>query len=60
MSEYFCEHSRKDKYISRRKFWTEAGMGIGGLALMDLLSRDQLMAAECVSPAGKIDSPLVP
>ena len=56
MSEYFCERSRKDKYISRRMFWTEAGMGIGGLALLDLLSRDQLMAAECVAPTGKIDS----
>jgi len=26
---------------SPREFWMEAGMGIGGLALVDLLSRDQ-------------------
>ena len=59
MSDNLCERSRKDKYISRRKFWMEAGMGIGGLALLDLLSQDRLLAAECVASAGgKVDSPL--
>src|SRR5262245_16389497 len=39
-----------DRFISRRRFWMEAGMGIGGLALIDLLSKDQLLAADaCVS-----------
>ena len=61
MNDNLSERSRRDKYISRRKFWMEAGMGIGGLALLDLLSQDQLLAAECVAnPGGKIDSPLAP
>jgi hypothetical protein len=38
----------------------EAGMGIGGLALIDLLSQDRLLAAECVGSAGVTDSPLKP
>jgi hypothetical protein len=43
----------------------EAGMGIGGLALIDLLSRDQLLAADtppgaCVNTAAPNGSPLVP
>lgn len=55
------ERSRKCQYISRRKFWMEAGMGIGGLALLDLLSQDQLLAAGCAeNPGGKMDSPLLP
>src|SRR6266478_6640447 len=59
MSDNLCERSRKDNYISRRKFWMEAGMGIGGLALLDLLSQDRLLAAECVASAGgKVDSSL--
>src|SRR6516162_2494418 len=33
-------------FISRRKFWMEAGMGIGGLALIDILNQDRLLAAE--------------
>jgi len=53
MNEHFCERSRKEKYISRRKFWMEAGMGIGGLALLDLLNQDRLLAAECVARAGR-------
>ncbi len=61
MKEQPCERSRRGKYISRRKFWMEAGMGIGGLALLDLLNQDQLLAAECAaSSSGKLDSPLVP
>ena len=50
----------KREFISRRKFWMEAGMGIGGLALVDLLSQDRLLAAECVGSAGVTDSPLMP
>ncbi len=60
MNDNLCERSRKEQYISRRKFWMEAGMGIGGLALVDLLSQDRLLAAECVDSTGKVDSPLAP
>ncbi len=59
MFEKLNERSRKEQYISRRKFWMEAGMGIGGLALLDLMSQDKLLGAECVAGA-KIDSPLSP
>src|SRR5260370_3217879 len=53
--------SGKNNYFPRRKFWMEAGMGIGGLALLDLLSQDRLLAAECVGSAGgKVDSSLAP
>jgi hypothetical protein len=38
----------------------EAGMGIGGLALIDLMSQEKLLAAECVGSAGVSDSPLMP
>src|SRR6185369_8180445 len=59
MFEKLSERNRKQQYISRRKFWMEAGMGIGGLALLDLLSQDKLLAAECVANSGaKIESPL--
>lgn len=54
------DHGRKREFLSRRKFWMEAGMGIGGLALIDLLSQDRLLAAECVGSAGVTDSPLMP
>src|SRR6202035_5962503 len=55
------DHNRKREFLSRRKFWMEAGMGIGGLALLDLLNQDKLLGAECVaSPGGKVDSPLAP
>src|SRR6478752_8375277 len=57
--EKLSERNRKQQYISRRKFWMEAGMGIGGLALLDLMSQDKLLGAECVA-GGKIDSPLSP
>src|SRR5437660_3466571 len=63
MSDNLCERSRKDKYISRRKFWMEAGMGIGGLALIDLLSKDRLLAANapaCADFAGGANSLLAP
>ncbi len=61
MFEKMSERNRKEQYISRRKFWMEAGMGIGGLALLDLLSQDKLLGAECVANAGgKVDSPLAP
>lgn len=29
MSNHLNERNRKEQYISRRKFWMEAGMGIG-------------------------------
>src|SRR5260370_24207861 len=58
---------RKQKFISRRQFWMEAGMGIGGLALIDLLNQDRLLAAEaprgpqaCLGSQGVTDSPLLP
>ena len=54
------DHGRRRQFISRRKFWMEAGMGIGGLALIDLMSQDKLLAAECVGSAGVSDSPLMP
>ena len=38
----------QQRFINRRDFWFNAGMGIGGLALADLLARDGLLAA---SPA---------
>jgi hypothetical protein len=61
MFEKLSERNRKEQYISRRKFWMEAGMGIGGLALLDLLNQDKLLGAECVAnPGGKVDSPLAP
>src|ERR1041385_6467140 len=58
-------HDRKREFLSRRQFWMEAGMGIGGLALIDLLSRDRLLAANLPagagsSTAGVAGSPLVP
>src|SRR6202521_5410691 len=40
------DHNRKREFLSRRKFWMEAGMGIGGLALIDLLNQDRLLGAE--------------
>ena len=58
--ESSSDHHRKREFISRRKFWMEAGMGIGGLALLDLLSQDRLLGAEtapgpaaCVGGAGR-------
>lgn len=53
------EHDRRLQYISRRKFWMEAGMGISGIALLDLLGQDKLLAGECVAGA-RVDSPLAP
>jgi hypothetical protein len=59
--------SRKQKHISRRDFWFKAGMGLGGLALIDLMSRDGLLAAEssgkatnCLGSEGVKDSPYLP
>src|ERR1700719_818572 len=67
MFEKMSERNRKEQYISRRKFWMEAGMGIGGLALLDLLAQDGLLAAEasstpasCSGSAGGRDSLLLP
>src|ERR1700687_4481357 len=67
MFEKMSERNRKEEFISRRKFWMEAGMGIGGLALLDLLSQDGLLAAEassapasCMGSAGVSDSLLLP
>ena len=63
-----AEHNRKERFISRRKFWMEASMGIGGLALLDLLNQDRLLGAPgpvgvagCAPGlGGTIDSPLAP
>ena len=61
------DHNPKRSFLSRRQFWMEAGMGIGGLALIDLLSQDRLLAAEttpapaaCLSTGDAAGSPLVP
>src|ERR1700674_3048784 len=61
------DHGRKREFISRRKFWMEAGMGIGGVALLDLLSQDSLLAVEassapasCMGSSGVSDSLLLP
>ena len=47
-------HHQKRRFISRREFWMQAGMGIGGLALFNLLDRDKLLAAgvetNCAAP----------
>ena len=55
------------RFMSRRDFWFKAGMGIGGLAIMDLLNRDGLLAAEppkgieaCLGSEGVEDSPYLP
>src|SRR5436853_7545037 len=59
------DHNPKREFLSRRQFWAEAGMGIGGLGVMDLLSQDPVLvadtspAAACVSTDGA-GSPLVP
>lgn len=56
----------KSRFISRRDFWFEAGMGVGGIALIDLLTKDKLMAAEvtgtqtCSGSAGVTQSPFLP
>src|SRR6266852_4893182 len=54
---------RKQRFVSRRQFWMEAGMGIGGLGLIDLLNRDQLLAADlpqaCVA-SKDLNSPYAP
>ena len=49
----------RGKFISRRRFWMEAGMGIGGLAVIDLLNQDHLLAAEAQSggPAACMNQP---
>jgi len=59
------EYLRKARFISRRKFWMDAGTGIGGLALIDLLSRDRLLGATtsgpgCSASGGVTESPLTP
>ena len=56
--------AKKQRYISRRVLWFKAGMGIGGLSLIDLLNRDGLLAAEapqaCVASDTVTDSPYLP
>ena len=60
MTNPFEERDKKEQWISRRKFWMEAGMGIGGLALFDLLNTDKLLAADCSGSGPKVESPLTP
>ena len=56
--ESSSDHQCKREFLSRRKFWMEAGMGIGGLALLDLLSQDRLLAAEPTqAPAACVGGP---
>jgi hypothetical protein len=56
-------HGSRQRFVSRRQFWMEAGMGIGGLGLIDLLTRDQLLGAElqqaCVASTD-LNSPYLP
>jgi hypothetical protein len=66
INDSVSDHNCKQRFISRRKFWMEAGMGISGLALIDLLNRDRLLGAEinagaaCPAGSGGTDSPLAP
>ena len=61
-----CNNSegRKQRFISRRDFWMRAGLGIGGLGLLDLLSQDGLLAADtsqaCVASPEGLTSPYAP
>src|SRR5215467_11864022 len=57
----------KDRFISRRDFLFEAGTGISGLALLDLLKQDGLLAqtlsdkpAACTNQTGFPGSPNLP
>jgi hypothetical protein len=55
----------KKRFVSRREFWMQAGMGIGGLGLIDLLNNDKLLASEtaaqpaCVASTD-LNSPYAP
>jgi hypothetical protein len=59
-------HGRRERFISRRKFWMEAGTGIGGLALLGLLDQDGLLAAPptgaaaCMDAGSVANSPTLP
>ena len=52
----------RQRFINRRDFWFNAGMGIGGLALADLLARDGLLAAtpDALGSEDITDSPYLP
>src|ERR1044071_1250359 len=61
--ESSSDHHRRRQFLSRRKFWMEAGMGIGGLALADLLNQDRVLAAEgpsCAETSAGASSLLAP
>jgi len=60
---------KKKRFVTRRDFWCEAGMGVGGLALAYLMNKDGLLAAEppsivpggaCSSSAAATGSPYLP
>ena len=44
------DHGRRRQFISRRKFWMEAGMGIGGLALIHLISQESCWPPNASAP----------
>src|SRR5579864_6516361 len=55
--------SAKRRFISRRDFWMNAGMGISGLGLIDLLNRDKLLGAElgqACTASTDLNSPYAP
>src|ERR1043166_3955614 len=47
---------KKKRFVTRRDFWCEAGMGVGGLALAYLMNKDGLLAAEppSIVPGGAV------
>ncbi len=68
MSSLFGKKIGQSKrFMSRRDFWSNAGMGIGGLAIADLMARDGLLAAppamdanSCLGSEGITESPYLP
>src|SRR5215469_2479608 len=61
-----CNGKSRQRFISRRDLLFQAGGGISGIALAQLLSSEGLLAAPAVTPhacvgaAGVTDSPFLP
>jgi hypothetical protein len=68
MTQQCNQKASNKRFFSRRDFLFEAGEGISGLALLYLLNKDGLLAAEaggktslgCATPAANITSPFLP
>src|SRR5215475_5409881 len=67
MATLYDRKMSKRRFISRRNFLFDAGSGISGLALIDLLERDELLAQEpsrtdstCAGREGFPGSPNLP